>query len=329
MPASSGPYRLVRRDAGRLELTANPHWHGGRPRYPEVAMVVIRDDNTRALRMLAGAGDLALNAVPPLLVPLFEGQQGFAVRSAPGVGTTYLGINTEAAALRDVRVRQALAHAIDREALVRAKLGGRAQLARGFVVPGHWAFSESVPSYAFDPPRARLLLQQAGLTARAGEPLLRLSLRCGSDRFRPSIARALAAMLRDVGIDVEIRPSEVASLFADLNRGRFELTMLQVPEVVEPHVLHWFFGSDRVPGEGNEGANRWRMRSRALDRALEAGRATTVRAESRAAYVRAQTILARQLPIVALWHEDVVAVTDERAADFAVPRLGRFDTLAR
>jgi peptide/nickel transport system substrate-binding protein len=158
---------------------------------------------------------------------------------------------------------------------------------------------------------------------------LRLTLRCGSDRFRQSIARAIAAMLSDVGIEVELRPSEVATLIADLNRGRFELTMLEVPEVVEPHVLTWFFGSDHVPGRGKEGANRWRLRSDTLDAALERGRAHVERAARIDAYREAQRILAQELPIIPLWHEDVVAVRGHEAREVRVPRLGRFDTLAR
>jgi peptide/nickel transport system substrate-binding protein len=272
-------------------------------------------------------GDLAVNAIPPLLLPLFERDPRFVVHSAPGVGTTYLGLNLDAPALRDVRVRRAVAYAIDRAGLIRAKLAGRARAASSWIVPGHWAYTEQIPRYDHDPARARALLRAAKVTDEDGR--LRLSLRCGSDRFRQSIARAIAAMLTEVGIDVEIRPTEVATLIANLNQGRFELTMLEVPEVLEPHVLSWFFGSDHVPGEGREGANRWRMRSPALDAALERGRAHVEPQVRFAAYAEAQRILAEELPVIPLWHEDVVAVEDRRARDFRVPRLGRFDPLAR
>jgi peptide/nickel transport system substrate-binding protein len=186
-----------------------------------------------------------------------------------------------------------------------------------------------VPHNDYDPKRARILLREAGLVARGEQPSLRLTLRCGSDRFRQSIARAIAAMLADIGVEVELRPSEMATLIADLNRGRFELTMLEVPEVVEPHVLSWFFGSDHVPDGGREGSNRWRLRSAALDRALERGRASVDRGARIAAYGEAQHILSEQLPIIPLWHEDVVVVHGRKLRSFRVSRLGRFDTLAR
>lgn len=331
-PIGAGPYRLVSRTPGHLELRANPRWLHGAPRFPHVRMVVVRDDNTRALRLLAGKGDLALNAIPPLLVPMFQGDARFHVHTARGIGTTYLGTNLDAPALRDVRVRRAIAYAIDRALLVRTKLGGRAQLARGLVPTGSWAYDEDVPTYPYDPARARALLDDAGLRDPDGagpEPRLRLTLRTSTDRFRQSIARAIAAMLAEVGIAVEVRPSELATLIADLDAGRFELSTLQLPEVLEPHVLAWFFTSEHVPGEGREGANRWRMRDPVLDAAFERGRATNVRAERIAAYRDVQRILAEQLPVIPLWHEDVVAITDARAEAFDVPRDGRFATLAR
>ncbi len=327
-PIGAGPYRLLRRETGRVVLEKNPRWYAGVPIFPEVTMLVVRDDNIRTLRLLAGAGDLALSAVPTQLLPLFA-PAGLDVTSARGISTTYIGINTKAGPLADARVRQAIAYAIDRPALIRAKLGGRAQLARTPIPPGHWAFDPNTPLYAFDPEKASALLEAAGLHADAAGVRLHVSLRCGSERFRLSVARAIAAMLHDVGIEAELRPSETATLIAQLDRGQFELTMLQLPELIEPHVLTWFFGTDHIPAPGREGANRWRFSDAALDAALERGRQTVVRSERIAAYRDAQLILAQQLPIIPLWHEDVIAVRSARAKAFVVPRDGRFSTLAR
>ena len=328
-PVGAGPYRLTSRQVGRLELRANPYWYAGAPRVPRVDMIVIRDDNTRALRLLAGAADLALNAVPPGLVPLFTPAAGFTVETADGIDTTYLGVNTEAPALKDVRVRRALAHAIDRNTLIASKFAGRAQLARSFVPPGHWAYAPQTPTYAYDPQHARALLDDSGLVAHDGSPRLKLRLRCGSDRFRVSIARAIAAMLADIGIAVTVQPTETATLISDLERGRFELTLMQVPELIEPHVLSWYFASDRIPGPHHEGSNRWRFVSSELDAALERGRRSLERKARVSAYADVQRILAEQLPVVPLWHEAVVEIRSQRVASIPVPRDGRFSTLAR
>ena len=327
-PVGAGPYRLTKHDAGVLELVANPHWHRGRPLHPSLRLVVIRDDNTRALRMLAGEGDLALASVPPLLLPMFADDVRFETRRAAGISTMYLGFQTQSPKLADVRVRRAVAHAIDRELLVRAKYDGLASVADSWIPAGHWADAGALPTQEFDPDRARALLDEAGFPDPPGEaPRMRLVLRTTSERFRQSVARAIAAMLRKVGVDVDVRPSEAATLIADLNRGRFELTLLQVPEVIEPHVLSWFFDSSRIPGPQSEGANRWRYENAELDRLFERGRIEVEQDRRREAYEQAQRILARDLPVLPLWQPDIVAVV-RRGSAFDVPRDGRFGTLA-
>jgi peptide/nickel transport system substrate-binding protein len=330
LPIGSGPYVLVRREVGRLDLRANPYWYGGKPKNERIRMLVVRDDNTRALRLLAGAADLAISAIPPGLIPLFTRDQGFDIAAARGINTTYVGINTSAERLRDARVRQAIAYAIDRPALIESKFGGRAEIARSFIPPGHWAYAADTRSYGYDPARARTLLDEARVPAADRDGVrLRLSLRCGSDRSRISVARAVVAMLAEIGISVDVLPAETGTLIADLNRGQFELTIMQMPELVEPHVLYWWFGRDRIPGPGREGSNRWRYTEPTLEAALERGRSQVDRAERVAAYRDVQHLLADALPVIPLWHEDVVAVRGPNARDVIVPRDGRFSTLAR
>jgi peptide/nickel transport system substrate-binding protein len=322
----AGPYVLARRAPGVIELSHNPHWYGGTPRVPKVRMLVVHDDNTRALRLLSGAADFGLNAVPAGLVPLFTGRNDFVVETAPGIGTTYLGINTVAPGLRDVRVRRALAYAIDRESLIKAKFSERAALARSFVPLGHWAYDPETQAYPYDPAAARALLDQAGLT---GTPRASWVLRCDSERSRVSVARAIAAMLADVGIHVRVQTTENATMLADLDRGHFELSLLQFSEVIEPHVLSWFFASDRIPGPGQTGLNRWRFRDPQVDDVLEIGRRSLSRDERKRAYASLQRRLADQLPVVPLWHEDVVGVRSTRVPPIQIPRDSRFTTLAR
>lgn len=325
-PIGAGPYRIASRSPGHVELRANRYWHRGAVRFPHLRLVTVHDDNTRALRMLAGKGDLAIASVPPLLVPLFAGDPRFRVATAPGPTTTYLGINTTSPLLRDVRVRRAIALAIDRAAIVRFKLGGRARLATSMIPPQTWAHDDGLVGMRYDPTQARALLQR---TERRGEEGNHLVLRTSTDRFRLSVARAIAAMLRDVGLEVDVRPSELPTLIADLDRGHFDLTIMQSPEIFEPHVLSWLFASEHVPGQGHVGANRWRIRNAELDAALERGRVTSDRPTRIAAYHDVQRILAEELPVIPLWHEDVVAITDARMPGYVVPRDGRLGTLAR
>lgn len=314
----SGPYALVRWTSSHVVLERT---HNALPGAPErIDFVVVRDDNGRALRMEAGGADIALNGVTALLLPRFEADPAFEVRSTPGIGTSYLGFNLEGAT-GDIQLRRAISHAINAELLIQTELGGRAELASSWIPAGHWADAR-VPRPGYDLALARTLISDAGAEGR------RLVLRTSSDRARVSVCRAIAAMLREVGLVVDVQPSENATLIADLNAGRFDLTYLQVPEVFEPHVLHWFFASERIPEGGQVGANRWRIRDQRLDTALEAGRSVMDLTRRRAAYVIVQERLADELPVLPLWQEHNVAVV-RAGTEFDVPRDGRFSTLFR
>jgi peptide/nickel transport system substrate-binding protein len=273
--------------------------------------------------MLGGAGDLALASIPPLLVPMFEHDSRFVVRTADGTGTVYLGIETEHGVLADVRVRRAIALALDRVAIAEGKYEGLATVAESWIPEGHWAADASIRIPTFDPSAARETLREAGV-----EQGTRLVLRCSSDRTRVSTANAIASMLAEVGLDVEVRPSETGILLADLDGGRFDLALMALPELFEPHTMGRFFDSRSIPGEGG-GANRWRFRSPELDAALARGVSTLDRDARRAAYVDVQRILARDLPMVPIVHERVTMVTSARAGLDAAPRDGRYAFLAR
>lgn len=314
----AGPYALVRWTSSHVVLERTHNASSGAPE--RIDFVVVRDDNGRALRMEAGGADIALNGVTALLLPRFEADPAFEVRSTPGIGTSYLGFNL-AGATRDILLRRAISHAINAELLIQTELGGRAELASSWIPAGHWADAR-VPRPGYDLALARTLIADAGAEGR------RLVLRTSSDRARVSVCRAIAAMLREVGLVVDVQPSENATLIADLNAGRFDLTYLQVPEVFEPHVLHWFFASERIPEGGQVGANRWRIRDQRLDAALEAGRSVMDLNQRRAAYTIVQERLADELPVLPLWQEHNVAVV-RAGTEFDVPRDGRFSTLFR
>jgi peptide/nickel transport system substrate-binding protein len=317
----SGPFALVSATERAMTLEGrSDYWR--RVAHPHLRLLVVRDESTRALRMLSGSADVAPFAIAPLLVPSFEEDARFEVVSAPGPGTAYLAFQTEAGALSNALVRRALGHAIDRVALMHSKFGERAELACGFIPTAHWAYVEQA-SPDFDPARARALLDDAGFPQSGDAPRFSIRIRTSTDRTRAAIARAIAAMWRDVGIDVEVGTSEVASLLSDLDAGRFEVALMTLPEVFEPHVLHWFFASSR-----GERPNRFRFRSAALDTALEAGRVAVTREDRFAAYAEAQRVLASELPALPLWHEHVVVVS-RAGASMRAPSDGRLGFLSR
>src|SRR5262249_15754024 len=145
------------------------------------------------------------NAMRLDLVGRLADKPRLRVETAPSAILTYLMMNNDDPLLADVRVRRAIALAIDREKIVAGKLAGPARIATGLIPPGHWAYTGDVPIYPHDPARARALLDEAG--RRPGPEGVRFHLvyKTSSDLMRIAVARLIAQDLADVGIAVEVR----------------------------------------------------------------------------------------------------------------------------
>ncbi|HWN69625.1 MAG TPA: ABC transporter substrate-binding protein [Haliangium sp.] len=308
----AGAYRVVSFETDRIMLERNPHYYGRAARMPRIEVRTVRDASARALMLVGGSADLAQNALRLDLVDSVAGRARIHVTSGPSALLSYMMMHNEDPVLRDVRVRRAIAHAIDRERIIAVKLGGRAVLATGVLPPSHWAYEKDVARYAYDPDRARALLDEAGYPDPDGPgpaPRLRLTYKTSSDQFRLAVARIIAAQLGEVGIEVDVRAFEFGTFFADIKRGNYQIATMQTAAITEPDFHHTYFHSSSIPSQENPNDhNRWRYRNARVDELTQAGRNTVDRAERLRIYSELQQIVARELPVIPLWHEDNVAV---------------------
>lgn len=308
-----GPYRLVR--FAPAETLLEPADTGAGPR-PKHAVIVrtVRDENARALRLLAGRSDIAPNAISPTLLPALDGRSGLAVHARPGANVTYLLFQNDRAPLDRVEVRRAIARAIDRRSIVQTLFSGRGQLASSMLPPGHWARDERLTPEPFEPAVSRAVLAKE-------RPLTLIT---STDRARVTVARAIAQMLGDAGLSVRVVTLDLGVLLQRLDSGDFELATLQMPEITEPNVLAWFFHPRGVPGEGGVGKNRARYRNLEVGTLFDRASALDDREARRLLYVEIAGRMAKDLPVVPLWHEDQVAVVSERARGFDLSAEGRW-----
>jgi peptide/nickel transport system substrate-binding protein len=276
--------------------------------------------------MLAGgSADLVQNAFRVDLVDDVTKRPRVQAASGPSVLLTYMLLNNQDPVLKDRRVRQAIALALDRPALVAAKFGGRAVLATGLMPPTHWSYNPDVPRWDHDIARAKQLLDEAGLRADARGIRLRLVYKTSADAFRVSIARQIANQLGEVGIAVEVRPFEFGTFFTDIKRGNYQIATMQSPEITEPDFYYTFFHSTRWPSAKDPNAtNRWRYTNPALDKLVEDGRGELDPARRKQLYAEAQRIIAEDLPIIPLWHEDNIILANTTVRDYRIVPNARF-----
>ncbi|MBI2880011.1 MAG: ABC transporter substrate-binding protein, partial [Candidatus Tectomicrobia bacterium] len=318
-PVGTGPFRFVRSATDQeVVLEANPRYHEGTPAVAGVRYKIIPDGLVRLFELQKGTVDLTVNAVSPDSLSRLERRPGLRAIRAPGTNFSYLGFNLEDPALSRRKVRRAIAHAIDRDAIIRHILRGLARPATGLLPESHWAYWKDVTTYPFNPALARRLLDEAGYPDPDGDgeaPRFRLSFKTSQNETRIEIAEVMQEQLRRAGIAVDIRSFEWGTFFADVRKGNFQLYTLTWVGVLDPDIYFYIFHSRSVPPNG---ANRGRYRNPALDRWLEAGRRLAEEGARREAYRRAQQILAEDLPYVNLWHSTNVAVMSRRVEGFVL-----------
>jgi peptide/nickel transport system substrate-binding protein len=222
-PIGSGPFRFVRFDRGRtVVLEAAPeHWGDG-PYFDHLEFRIIADPSTSFNALMSGQVDLVEKLLPTQARQLGNGT-GTAKPLATDTWTVnYMVMRTDVKPTSDVRVRQAIAYAIDKEALLKSVLFGQGQVAHSVVPPGVYGYHEPETKYEHDPERARHLLAQAGY--RDG---LRVGI--GGNAVTPAtrdMTEAIAGQLAEIGVQADVEVLDQASLgkdFANTESPRFQI----------------------------------------------------------------------------------------------------------
>jgi peptide/nickel transport system substrate-binding protein len=290
--------------------------------------VTVKDPNVRVMKLLRGEIQMLQNDLSPELVRFLEqrgragGSEGsIRVETRPGVNFSYLGFNLADPMTGGLTVRQALAHAIDRESLVRHLFQGRARLAESLFPPGHWAGHPGLAPYPFDPERARRLLASLGYTD--GRPLT-LTLKTTSDPFRVRLATAIQAQAAEAGIRLQVRSHDWGTFFGDVKAGRFQLFLLTWVGIRLPDIFRYAFHSDSVPPAG---ANRGRYRSPEADRLIETARAEPELSAQALTYRALAERLHQDLPCLGLWYEDQILAARGEVQGYPLAADGNYDGL--
>lgn len=328
-PVGSGPFRLKHwRPGEEVVLVANPAYFGGEPRLDWIQFRVLANTTTRLLEMKKGGVDLLQNCVPAYAVKFMRRIPGVRVIEERGITYQYLGYNLTDPILQHKRVRQAIAHAIDRNAIIDHTLKGLAVKADGVVLaPLHWAYEDTIRSYDYNPQRAKELLDAAGFPDPDGDgPGMRVSLsyKTSTDMESQEIAQIIKGYLKGVGIGLEVRSFEWGTFFDDIKRGNFQIYSLRWIGVVDPDIFYYLFHSSSFPPNG---ANRGRYYNPELDKLLAASRRTVDRGRRRELYSRIQKILAEDAVYTSLWYRDNFVVIREGFRGFQIYAGGEYISL--
>ncbi len=337
-PVGSGPFQIVRRDESQkvVDLKAFEKYWQGAPSIKNLRVRTILDANTLQTELESGGLDLVSGAanVSPDTFKYFSTHREFKVEQFPGANIVYLGFDVEQPPLDNVKVRQAISHAIDREAIVRDLMLGQARVAHSILPKDSWAY-EAGQVYTFDPARARQLLDEAGFRdpdgdgpgARFPRPVV-LKISAGNAAVS-QYAGVIQNALKAVGVPVEIETFETPTLIDQLGKGQYQMTTLRwVGGNQDPIFLYDLFHSEEIPSAARAAArNRQRYRNPELDRLLSEAITTIDREKARGLYTQAQQIVSRDLPMLPLWYPDVMVIARNRVGNIKVDASSDFSFL--
>ncbi len=324
----SGPFKFVSQaQDDEVMLTANTDYFGGAPSVTRLRARVVPDAIVRALELRKGSADLEISSLSPDMVPVLAKRPELAVTERAGTNLQYLGFNLDDTILGRREVRQALAYATDREALIRYLLHGQAQIATGVLPPNHWAYEGGVTKYSLDTARAEALLDAAGFPRKQNGVRLHLMLKTSTEEQARLIGAALQEQWRQAGIELEVRPLEFATLLSDSVKGNFQMNLLRwVGANNDPDIFEFVFSSKRFPPDG---ANRGHYRNARVDTLADQIRVEMDRGKRKALCSEAQKIVAEDLPYLPLWFVDAVSVHRRELGELELSATGDFDFLAR
>jgi peptide/nickel transport system substrate-binding protein len=320
-PIGTGPYRFVSYAVDdRVELAAFDDYFGGRPKNDGLVLKVVPDDIMRGLELRKGTMDVVVNDLASDIVYQLGRDKDLQLVESPGTDYQYVGINLRDPVLQDRRVRRALAYAIDRHAIIEYLRRGLATPAAGILPPVSWAFDPAIFQFPYDPARARTLLDEAGHPDPDGDgpqPRFTLSLKMSNLEFNRLQASVIQENLRAVGIALDVRTYEFATLYADVLKGNFQLYTLQWVggAVADPDILRRVFHSTQVPPTG---FNRGYFRDERVDRLLDSAAIETDEGRRREIYGAVQRIIAEEAPYISLWCKTNVAVARRSLDGFRI-----------
>jgi len=209
-PVGTGPYVLTRYDPGdTVELTRNESYRGTKGIPETIVFRPFPEAQARVAALLSGDADVII-PVPPDSIEQIENSGEATVVKQPGLTSWYVSINLSQPPLDNVKVRQALNYAVDKQAIVKDVLKDTGTIAQGPIPASSWAFNPSVPTYEYDPDRAKSLLEEAGLAS--GFSTVMWVPDSGSGMQEPkAMASVIQANLAAVGVNVELQVFEWGS----------------------------------------------------------------------------------------------------------------------
>lgn len=294
-PIGTGPFKIASwtRGTGVVLEAHDGYWEEGLPLASRVNWNFYPESDSRVLALQAGEIDV-VHAVPKQQIDTVKQDGSIIVDPIPGVGHDYIAFNCAEGPFSDVRMRKAVAHAIDKEIIVEGALWGFGQ-ATNIPFPETSPWYVETAGYEYDPEKAKALMEEAGFGGG-----LDLDMPLPNFSPMPVVAELVQADLAEIGINLRLVQTEWATYWPETYlKGQFDITVMEYTPRVDPDQTFY----PRYHSEGVHNATKYS--NPRMDELLEQGRRVTNQEERKAIYDEVQTILVDELPWLWLFLPDI------------------------
>ncbi|MCZ0727910.1 ABC transporter substrate-binding protein [Mycolicibacterium iranicum] len=310
-PIGTGPFSFLGQKSGdSISLGANPSYWGGPPGVSGVTFRFISEPSTALSALQAGEIDWT-DSVPPQRVTQLRDDESLELAVTPSNDYWYLALNEAREPWNDVRVRQAIAYAIDRDAIVQATSYGTAAKNQLAIPEGNPWFTPYDRYSSGGVDKARDLLQEAG----AAPPSLDMLV---TTEYPETVtaAQIIADNLAPLGITVNIRTVDFATWLDEQNSGNFDMLMMGWLGNIDPD--DFYYAQHHTDGT----SNAQKFSNPEVDRLLDAGRVDTDETSRKAVYAKAATLIADEVSYIYLYNPSVIQAWNPALSGYEARRDG-------
>ena len=292
-PCGTGPYKFVSWATGdRIDLVANEEYWGDAPLIKNVTWRAIPEASTRTVEVEAGTSDIVIDA-PANEIDRLESNPKVNVLRHAASSVDFIAFNNTMAPFDNVKVRQAINMAINKEAIQKVVFHNTGVIAAAPMSSSVWAFNDQLEPSTYDPEAAKELLAEAGYPDG-----FEMTITCDESQQRHDIAEMVQEMLSPLGITVEIRPMERGAYIDKVIAGELECFSLGwTSDTGDPdYALYASFHSSQHGAAGNMSF----YTNEEVDELLQTGRTSTDPEVRKEAYLKAQEIIWEEVPCIFL-----------------------------
>jgi peptide/nickel transport system substrate-binding protein len=288
-----------------MVLNKNPDWPGIKQDNPDrIIFTRIKEDEARITALLNGEVQIAL-AIPPHLAQRVDMSKGAKAVSVPATEVMFLAMNPKYPPWSNKKVRQAVAYAIDREAIIKSVFQDQAEMLDGPIGHGQYAYSPDVkPKYRYDPEKAKQLVKDAGFPNGVDIELFASANRYVNDR---QSSEAIAAMLTKVGIRTKLNMLDYSIEWPNVRKGLVPFYYQGRGSVIDPSpMLEQYFESGVTPRIGYSNPQ--------LDELLRAERREFDPARRKSLLLQTFDTIQDELPAFFLWRINALYGVSDKVA---------------